>query len=599
MPYTFRGDEVLNEHIKNTADIMMPIYIKLFNKILDSGETPEKWLIGLIIPIYKQKGSKYDSNNYRGITLLSCLGKLYTSTLNERLYSFCEENKIVKEIQAGFRQGYSTIDHLFVMKNVIDMFIAKKKKLYCCFVDYSKAFDTVWRKALWHKLISYGIEGKIMNVMKNMYKQVKSCVFMNGEQSEYFLSPRGVRQGENLSPLLFALYVNDVEEYLLENNCKYINIDDNVLDKYMKLHVLMYADDTILLADNVKGLQKAIDCMGEYCDKWRLAVNVSKTKVLIFGKAKTKKDKYIFLYKGQALEIVDSYKYLGLTLNNNGSFKTAISNLKSQASRAMYSLLAKCRKLQLPLDLQLHLFDCTVVPILLYGCEIWGMENFEELEKTHRKFLKHILRVHGRTTNNMVYGELRRYPLDVQIKKRMIGFWARLITGKQSKLSKIMYDGQFKRYNDVNVGNKPKWISHIHSIFKDCEMNHVWDWQTFDTIGSLKKQVDKRLKELYITKWKNELSQMSSCDLYQHLKGEYKIEKYLLNLDDNLRITMCKFRTDNTRLPKVTGRYKRPKLERHQRICTLCDEERVGDEYHLLFECKNETIVRYRRRKNT
>ena len=102
----------------------------------------------LIIPIYKNKGSNDDAKNYRSITLLSCLGKLLTSILNHRLTEYCEDNLIIKEIQAGFRKGYSTLDHVFVIKNLIHLYKFKKKKLFCCFVDYTKAFDSTWREAL-------------------------------------------------------------------------------------------------------------------------------------------------------------------------------------------------------------------------------------------------------------------------------------------------------------------------------------------------------------------------------------------------------------------------------------------------------------------
>ena len=143
----------------------MPLYLVLFNKILNTGEIPEEWLTGLIIPIFKKKGSKEDCNNYRGITLLSCLGKLFTSILNNRLYAFCEENKILGESQAGFRKGYNTLDHIFVLKNAIDLFLTEKKKLFCCFVDYTKAFDMVWREALWYKLLSSSTESAGKSLM--------------------------------------------------------------------------------------------------------------------------------------------------------------------------------------------------------------------------------------------------------------------------------------------------------------------------------------------------------------------------------------------------------------------------------------------------
>ena len=259
-------DGILNEYIKCSIDLMVPLYTKLFNKVLDTGEIPDDWLTGLIIPIYKNKGSKSDTDNYRGITLLSCVGKLFTSILNQRLTEFCENNHILKEIQAGFRRGYSTLDNIYVFKNIIELFKFKKKKLFCCFVDYKKAFDSVWREALWYKLTKSGIQGKILKVIKSLYSQVKSCVFLNGKKSDYFISARGVRQGENLSPLLFSLFVNDIEEEFISNGCRYIELDDEQLYTFIRLLNLMYADETIILADSESNMQTALKAHQVYCN---------------------------------------------------------------------------------------------------------------------------------------------------------------------------------------------------------------------------------------------------------------------------------------------------------------------------------------------
>ena len=105
----------------------MPLYVILFNRILSSGVIPEDWVIGLIVPIFKKKGDITDCNNYRGITLLSCFGKLFTSIINERLNIFCEVNSILKETQAGFRKGYSTVDHIFLLKHIIELYCYKKR----------------------------------------------------------------------------------------------------------------------------------------------------------------------------------------------------------------------------------------------------------------------------------------------------------------------------------------------------------------------------------------------------------------------------------------------------------------------------------------
>ncbi len=138
--------------------------------------------------------------------------------------------------------------------------------------------------------------------------------------------------------------------------------------------------------------------METYSGTWKLIVNETKTKVMIFGK--TKVNKHLkFTYNDVELDIVHNFKYIGLIINFNGSFKLAITELKHQASRAMYARIGKCRKLGLPIDLQLELFDRMIVPIMLYGCDVWGAENYIESEKLYLKYLKHILEVYGRTTN--------------------------------------------------------------------------------------------------------------------------------------------------------------------------------------------------------
>ena len=236
--------------------------------ILNEDQIPESWTIGMITPIYKNKDDKGDFNNYRGITILSCLGKLFTSVINTRLNRFANETNLINENQTGFRKKYSTLDHIFLLKNFIDIFVTNgKQKLYCAFVDYKKAFDTVWRSALWHKLVQSGITGKLHTIIVNMYKNIKSCVNHDGNISDYFVSFNGVRQGENLSPFLFALFINDIEQFLLEYGCNPIEITGTDLQIYLRLLIIMYADDTVLFSNSKYNLQSCLDGLKEYCDK--------------------------------------------------------------------------------------------------------------------------------------------------------------------------------------------------------------------------------------------------------------------------------------------------------------------------------------------
>ena len=369
-------DNIANEYIKASIQPMIRCYVGLFNKILDTGVYPEAWTVGLIIPIYKKKGDIMDSNNYRGVTLLSCIGKLFTSVLNERLKVYCESNKIINENQAGFRANHSTVDHIFSLKALTDLMFKSKQKLYCAFVDYEKAFDTVWRDGLWYKLHMCGVykTSKVYNIIVKMYENIKSCVFSGNMKSKYFASNTGVRQGENLSPLLFVLYINDLETYLLSKGNNHIDFKDDAANNLVKLFILLYADDTIILSNTVAGLQKSLDDLKNYCTEWKLRVNCSKTKVVIFEKRKARRQPK-FLYNNEELEIVESFKYLGVIFNYTGNFRKCKMYVKDQATKAMFALLSKGRRLKLPIDIMLDLFDKTVVPVLLYGCEVWGYEN--------------------------------------------------------------------------------------------------------------------------------------------------------------------------------------------------------------------------------
>ncbi len=223
----------------------------------------------------------------------------------------------------------------------------KKRELFCLFIDYEKAFDKVWREGLWYKLVKENIKGKILNVIRNMYDNIKSCVMLNQDLSDTFVCNVGVRQGENLSPLLFAFYVNDIESHLLGNNCDYVNFDDDFVNSYLKLLVLMYADDTVILCDSVTGMNQVLRALYSYCNEWKLKLNCNKSKIVIFSKGLTNLSNYTFHYGGEEIEVVKEYKYLGVLFNYNGRFRKGELELKDKATRAMYSLIGKCSKYDL------------------------------------------------------------------------------------------------------------------------------------------------------------------------------------------------------------------------------------------------------------
>ena len=235
----------------------------------------------------------------------------------------------------------------------------KKKKLFCCFIDFEKAFDKVWREGVWYKLLMNKIDGKIYNIIINMYKGIKSRIQFKGEFSEYFLCQNGLRQGENLSPLLFSLYLNDIEQFFIQNNITGLECitreNENNLNIYLKLFILLYADDTVLMADNPEQLQREINIFSDYCKIWKLKVNTEKTKIVIFSKGRL--PAYDFKINNEALEVVKEFNYLGVTFSRGGSFLNTIKNNAKKGTKAMYEILRKGRFHNLSISCQYHLFE--------------------------------------------------------------------------------------------------------------------------------------------------------------------------------------------------------------------------------------------------
>ena len=159
------SDSILNEMLKYGAFYILPCFEKLFNFVLNTGEYPSSWSDGVIIPLFKS-GNPDDPNNYRGITITSCLAKLFNSILNRKLVKFLDDHKSLHYEQIGFRLGCRASDHIFKLKTIICKQFSKSKKLYTCFIDLKKAFDSVLHEALFIKLVKYGIGGKFLSVLK-------------------------------------------------------------------------------------------------------------------------------------------------------------------------------------------------------------------------------------------------------------------------------------------------------------------------------------------------------------------------------------------------------------------------------------------------
>ena len=345
----------------------------------------------------------------------------------------------------------------------------------------------------------------------------------------------------------------------------------------LRLFVLLYADDTVLLAENEHELQLALDSVYEYCMMHKLTVNISKTKILVFSRGKVKKFPR-FLYGRDVVDVVSEYVYLGVNMYCNNKFAKAMKKQLDQGRRSQFSMLIGARKLDLPIDIQCNLFDKVVVPVLLYGCEVWGFCSIEMLEIFYRKFLKKLMKLRPSTPSCMVYGEVGKLPLQVTVDKRFIRYWLRLLCKDGDTLAHIMYTIALKLFT---LGEyKAKWLCRVKCILENGGLSYIWETQDIIDTKICQKIIEKQIDDIALQIWYTSISTSSMCTMYRLFKKELCFEKYLLKANHSERIALSKYRCSNSKLPIYTQIYMYD-----SDICTLCNLNVRGDEYHYILMC--------------
>ena len=192
----------------------------------------------------------------------------------------------------------------------------------------------------------------------------------------------------------------------------------------------------------------------------------------------------------------------------------------------MFALLEKSRNLSLPMDIMLKLFNVLVKPVVLYGAELWGSEKCDILKRLQLRFFKYVLSINKLTSSMMVYGELGAIPLDVDIKSRMLTFWARLRSGEKHKISNTIYSLLYTS-DEKNIF-KSEWVETVKTTLNNCGFSELWLNQSLPcSIKVFKHSVKIRLKYQFIQKWHDIISQGGKCTVYRINKTSFGFESYL------------------------------------------------------------------------
>ena len=355
-------DSIPSEIIKHSKNIISGTITDAFNYIIEKRQFPEIWSEGLRLPIFKA-GERHMAENYRGITILPIMEKIFEVSVYRRLSFVNEAFGKIDENNGGFLEGRRTADNIFVLHGLIQRQLLMGKSLFVCFVDFSKAFDLVNRNILFYKIMKSGWYGKVIDTLRNMYKKTSYRVKSKGWVSFLINDVMGVNQGGVASGLLFRKYMADLGNYL-KSECG-VCIGDIII-----MH-LLWADDLILISDTALGLQKQLDGLLKFCSKNLTTVNEIKTKCMTFGNIKTVE----LFFNHKLIEQVEQYKCLGNFIRSTVRFNEDIFSynypyLCQQSRKAIFGIQRRKRNVGvLPPKITMYMFNALVKPILVYGSE--------------------------------------------------------------------------------------------------------------------------------------------------------------------------------------------------------------------------------------
>ncbi|CAD6192360.1 unnamed protein product [Caenorhabditis auriculariae] len=358
-------DNISSELLKAGGDSLYRLLARHFSKYLSEASIPEQWKTSKTILIPK-KGDLTDLNNFRPISLLSVVYKLFTKVIVNRLEK--QLDNFQPPSQAGFRRNYSCLDHIHALTQVVERHREHQMPLALAFVDYYKAFDSVEINAVLNALASAGVATKYVELIANSNEGTSTTIQLFDKKLSIPIR-KGVRQGDTISPKLFSTALEDAmrqlgwdEEHDWEDSTdiRGINIDGKVLTN------LRFADDIVLFSSSTTELSSMLNDLDEVGKKIGLKMNVKKTQWM--------KNRFCdqgkVTLEGRDLQEVTSYIYLGREVNMVNDLQAEIGRRKRAEWAAFNSIKEVTSQLKDP-KLRAHIFEASMIPAISYGTEVW------------------------------------------------------------------------------------------------------------------------------------------------------------------------------------------------------------------------------------
>lgn len=396
----FGYDNIHPKLLKISKDFIVEPLTYIINKSLMEGIFPDNLKIAKVVPIFKS-GDKFLSGNYRPISLLPVLSKIFERVMYNRLVNFLNRKNFFYKFQYGFRENHDTKIAIAELINNLQHNLDKGLVSVGIFIDLKKAFDTVNHKILLQKLYHYGVRGCAHEWFKSYLSNRKQFVKINNAESGLQDVTCGVPQGSIIGPLLFLIYVNDMVNSVMHGEVK------------------MFADDTNIFysSKNIHSMVSVIEDDLQVLNSWlkvnKLCVNVRKCNFMVIqGKNKKRVENVKIKFCNDYLEEVESCKYLGIFIDNSLSWKCHITFVCKKI-RPVIGILSKIRHL-LPVTVLRTLYYTLIHPHILYCIETWGTtfkSYMEPLYILHKKLVRIITFSHFIAHTKPLYTMLNILPI--------------------------------------------------------------------------------------------------------------------------------------------------------------------------------------------
>uniref|UniRef100_A0A8D8XXM4 Craniofacial development protein 2 n=1 Tax=Cacopsylla melanoneura TaxID=428564 RepID=A0A8D8XXM4_9HEMI len=419
--------EVLKACPETTAAMLQPLLEEIWHK-----ETlPEDWQTGLLVKIPK-KGDLTLCGNWRGITLLSIPSKILTKIILYRIQNVVDEN--LRKEQAGFRRNRSCVDMINTLRIIIEQSAEYQAPLYLTFVDFEKAFDSLSRDAIWKALHKFKIPQKLINIIKATYDNYSCRVIHEGKVSDPFQVQTGVKQGCQISPIIFLMVLDGVMR-------RVITTPRGIQWRLtQQIEDLDFADDICFMSHKIEDMKGKIQDLKNEGRKVGLKINTSKTKEMrINCKINTP-----LTVDSEIIESVDQFQYLGSIVDKQGGSDIDVDQRIRKAKGAFAQLMPIWRCKELRTGTKLRIFQSNVKSVLLYGCQTWRVTQAisKKLQTFINSCLRRILKIFWPNVipNHELWSKTNQEPVATTIKKRKFGWIGHTLRKSPDDISRQTLD---------------------------------------------------------------------------------------------------------------------------------------------------------------